>query len=161
VGTLTLASNVFVRPRTRAGAARGYVGLGVGVLVQVEVGVGVLVQVGVGVGVLVQVGVGVGEFCPATGWVWAGLVGETVGEADLVGCAKAVAEILGRGEGPVVPRRGPPPEFRARAVEADAMSPATTNAAIQARRRRFLGCGRSAAPPPAAPPPAAPPPAAP
>ena len=107
--------------------------------------VGELVQVGVGVGELVQVGVGVGEYCPAVGWVWAKLAGGEVGEADLVGWASAVAEILGRGDGPVVPRRGPPDEFRARAVEADAMSPATTNAAIQTRRRRFLGCGRPAA----------------
>ena len=98
--------------------------------------VGELVQVGVGVGELVQVGVGVGEYCPAVGWVWAKLAGGEVGEADLVGCASAVAEILGRGDGPVVPRRGPPDEFRPLDIVSRNMAVREVTAA--AYRRGFI-----------------------
>src|SRR5262249_38771232 len=124
--------------------------VGVGELV--GVGVGVEVAVGVGEVVGVAVGVGVGEYCPAVGWLWAKLVeaavGETVGELDLVGCADAGAETDGPCEGAVVPRRCPPCELTASAVEADAATITAAAPATQASRRRLLRCEGPAVPMP-------------
>ena len=120
--------------------------LGVGELV----GVGVVVGVDEVVGVVV--GVGVDEYCPAVGWYWVKLleaaVGETVGELDLVGCADAGAETDGPCEGPVVPRRCPPCELTASAVEADAATITAAAAATQAIRRRLVRCEGPAVPMP-------------
>src|SRR5215472_14005698 len=128
--------------------ARLVVAVGVGELVVV----GVVVAVGVGEVVGVLVGVGVGEYCPEVGWLWAKLlvavVGETVGELDLVGRADADAATDGRCEGPVGPRRCPPCEFTASAAEADAATITAAAPATQASRRRLLRCEGPAVPMP-------------
>jgi hypothetical protein len=130
----------------------------VGLVVVLEVGVGVVVvvAVGVGVGVLVGVAVGVGvgegEFCAAVGWVWAKLdvavLGDAVGELDLLGCADADADTFDCSVGPVWPGGWLRFELSAVAAEADAATiTAAAAAATQASRRRFPRRGEPAGPP--------------